>query len=193
MHSGKIIIISAPSGSGKSTIIHSIIANSEYHLEFSISATTRPPRLGEANGVDYYFLSEEDFRNAIKQNKFAEYEEVYPGRFYGTLKSEFDRIMNKGHNVIIDVDVKGAQNIKALYGDRALSLFIMPPSIETLRHRLLSRGTDAVEEINKRVAKAEYELGFAEQFDYRIVNDVLKQAEKETHSIIANFLDNGKD
>lgn len=188
MKKGKIIILSAPSGCGKSTIIAEVIKDTALKLEFSISATNREPRRGETDGVNYYFLSTEDFKKAIESDSLVEYEEVYPGRFYGTLKSEIARICADGNNAILDIDVKGALNVKKLYGDDALALFIMPPSIDTLRHRLLSRGTETVYAINQRVGKAEYEISFASQFDRTVVNDVLIDAINETHDIIAEFI-----
>ena len=185
---GKIIIISAPSGCGKSTIIGEIINDPELKLSFSVSATNRPPRRGEHDGVNYYFLSDEEFRNAIENNELVEYEEVYPGRFYGTLKNEIDRIRNAGRNVILDIDVKGAVNVKKQFNDEALSIFIKPPTIDVLRHRLLSRGTEDVEAINQRVGKAEFELSYADKFDKAVVNDVLKETVSEVRSIIIDFI-----
>lgn len=185
---GKLIIISAPSGCGKSTIIGEIIKDDNLKLEFSISATNREPRRGEADGVNYYFLSTEEFKNAIANDELVEYEEVYPGRFYGTLKKEISRICNAGNNVVLDIDVKGALNVKRMYGEDALSVFIMPPCIDTLRHRLLSRGTETVEAINQRIGKAEFEISFAKQFDKIVVNDVLIDAINEIHKLIADFV-----
>ncbi|MBP5562395.1 MAG: guanylate kinase, partial [Muribaculaceae bacterium] len=171
-----------------STIINEIIKDKDLRLQFSVSATTRKPREGEQHGVHYYFLDVDDFRQRIERNEFAEYEEVYEGRYYGTLKSELERIMAAGDNVVLDVDVKGALSVKKLYGRRALSLFIQPPSIETLRERLIGRGTDSMEEIEKRVSKAAYELSFAPRFDTIVVNDVLATAVNDTHRTIVNFL-----
>lgn len=188
MTPGKLIIISAPSGCGKSTIIGEIINNPAIRLEFSISATTREPRRGEVDGVNYYFLSVEDFEKAIANDELVEYEEVYAGRYYGTLKSEIARIQAKGKNVILDIDVKGGVNVKNKYGDNALSIFIQPPSIDTLRQRLLSRDTDSVEAINQRVDKAAFELTFAGRFDRVVVNDVLSDAVAEVESIINEFV-----
>lgn len=190
MSKGKLIIISAPSGCGKSTIINEIIKNRNLRLEFSISATTREPRRGETDGVNYYFMSPDEFKQAITNDELVEYEEVYEGRFYGTLKREIERIQSNGDNVILDIDVKGGVNVKKKYGDNALSIFIQPPSIDTLRHRLLSRGTDSIEAINQRVNKAEYELSFAPQYDKVVVNDVLRDAIDEVEGIIAEFVGN---
>ncbi len=185
---GKIIIISAPSGCGKSTIISAIMAKGDLDLQFSVSATSRSPREGEIDGVHYYFLTEQTFRQHIEKGNFVEYEEVYPGRFYGTLASEIERITSSGHNVILDIDVKGAMNVKRIYGDKALTLFITPPSVDVLRQRLESRATDSADAINERVNKAEYELSFAPRFDRTVVNDNLDIAVKETHDIIREFI-----
>ena len=180
---GKLIIFSAPSGSGKSTIINYLLTQN-LNLAFSISATSRPPRGTEQNGVEYFFLSPEEFRRRIADNEFLEYEEVYENRFYGTLKSQVEKQLAEGQNIIFDVDVVGGCNIKQFYGDRALSVFIMPPSIEELRKRLNGRGTDAPEVIESRIAKAEFELGYAGKFDVTIVNDDLDTCVEEMHSII---------
>ena len=185
---GKLIIFSAPSGSGKSTIIQSLL-NRDLNLSFSISATSRAPRGTEKNGVEYYFISPEEFRQRIANGEFLEYEEVYAGKFYGTLKSEVERILDNGRNVIFDVDVVGGLNIKKYYGDQALALFIQPPSIEELEKRLKHRATDAPEVIASRVAKAEYELSFAPRFDHIIVNDILEKAQEEAYQTIRQFLD----
>ncbi len=187
--SGKLIIVSAPSGSGKSTIVGELIKDKELRLQFSVSATTRKPRGEEKHGVHYYFLEVDDFKRRIERDEFAEFEEVYEGRFYGTLKSELERIMAAGDNAVLDIDVKGALSVKKLYGDRALTLFIQPPSIEVLRERLLGRGTDSLEEIEKRIAKAAYELTFAPHFDAVIVNDVLVTAVEDTRRAIVDFLE----
>ncbi|MCC8155565.1 MAG: guanylate kinase [Tannerellaceae bacterium] len=184
---GKLIIFSAPSGSGKSTIINYLLTQN-LDLCFSISATSRSPRGIEQHGVEYYFLSPEEFRTRIADDHFLEYEEVYTDRFYGTLKSEVERILEEGHNVIFDVDVVGGCNIKNYYGDRALSIFIQPPGIEELRKRLTGRGTDAPDVIESRIAKAEYELSFAPRFDIIIVNDELEKAQQETLEVIKQFL-----
>jgi len=185
---GKIIIVSAPSGCGKSTIISAIMEKGELDLQFSVSATSRLPRTGEKHGVHYYFISENEFHNRIESGDFVEYEEVYPGRFYGTLASEIARITSSGHNVVLDIDVKGAMNVKRIYGDRALTLFIMPPSIDVLRQRLEARATDSAEAINERVSKAEYELSFAKFYDKTVINDDLAVAVKDTHDIIQAFI-----
>lgn len=185
---GKLIIFSAPSGSGKSTIINKLM--SEYGLRgrFSISATSRKPRGSEQDGVEYYFLTEEDFRKRISEGDFLEYEEVYPGCFYGTLRSEVDRTLDRGENVILDIDVQGGLNVKKIYGDRALTLFIQPPSIERLRERLERRGTDAPEVIERRLAKAETELSFAPKYDAVVVNDDLEEACQSAARTIEDFL-----
>lgn len=185
---GKIIIISAPSGCGKSTIINAILAEGKIDLQFSVSATNRLPREGERHGVNYFFLSDEEFRKAIAENAFVEYEEVYPGRFYGTLKSEVERICNDGHNVILDIDVKGGVNVKKLYGVQARSIFIMPPGIDELRRRLEGRGTDSAEVISERIGKAEYEISFAPEFDHQVINDDLETAISQTKSLIEEFV-----
>ena len=189
---GKLIIFSAPSGSGKSTIINKLM--SEYGLRgrFSISATSRKPRGSEQDGVEYYFLSEEDFRKRIGEGDFLEYEEVYPGCFYGTLRSEVDRTLDRGENVILDIDVQGGLNVKKIYGDRALTLFIQPPSIERLRERLERRGTDAPEVIERRLAKAETELSFAPKYDAIVVNDDLEEACQAAARVVEDFLSAGQ-
>lgn len=184
---GKIIIFSAPSGSGKSTIINFLMQQG-MNLAFSISATSRPPRGTEQNGVEYFFLSPEEFRQKIANHEFLEYEEVYKDRFYGTLKEQVEKQLEKGQNVVLDVDVKGGCNIKKFYGNRALSIFIQPPSIDELRKRLNGRGTDSPEVIEDRIAKAEFELGFADKFDKVIVNDNLETAQQEALNILKNFL-----
>lgn len=190
---GKLIIFSAPSGSGKSTIINYLLQeHPELNLAFSISATSRAPRGSEQHGVEYFFLSPEDFRQRIENEEFLEYEEVYPGRFYGTLKSQVEKQSEDGQNVLFDVDVKGGINIKNYYGDRALSVFIQPPSIEVLRQRLEKRGTETPEVINDRIARAEFELGFAPQFDRVVINDDLDMAKAETLQVISNFLQDGE-
>ena len=186
MQPGKLIIFSAPSGSGKSTIINYLLTQN-LNLAFSISATSRAPRGEEKNGVEYYFLTPDEFRRRISAGDFLEYEEVYTDKFYGTLKSEVERLTSAGKNVIFDVDVVGGVNIKRFYGERALSIFIQPPGIEELRRRLTSRATDAPEVIESRLA--EYEMGFAPKFDRIVVNDDLSTAEQEVLQIIKKFLD----
>ena len=184
---GKLIIFSAPSGSGKSTIINYLLTQ-DLNLAFSISATSRPPRGSEQNGVEYFFLTPEEFKAKIDADEFLEYEEVYPGRFYGTLKSQVEVQSAQGQTVIFDVDVKGGVNIKKYYGDRALSIFIQPPSIEELRRRLEKRGTDAPEVIDSRVKRAEFELSYAPLYDVVIVNDDLQTALAEALAVVKNFL-----
>ena len=186
---GKLIIISAPSGTGKSTIISWLMKeHPELNLAFSISCTSRPPRGAEQNGVEYFFLTPEEFRQRIDNDEFLEYEEVYEGRFYGTLKAQVERQLEAGQNVVFDVDVKGGVNIKQFYGDEALSLFIQPPSINELRRRLEGRGTDAPEVIDQRIARAEFELTFAEKFDKVVINDILEYAEADALAMIQAFL-----
>lgn len=184
----KLIIFSAPSGSGKSTIINYLLSQS-LNLAFSISATSRLPRGTEKDGVEYFFLTPEDFRRRIAAGDFLEYEEVYKGCFYGTLKEQVERQLAAGQNVIFDVDVAGGCNIKHFYGNRALSVFIQPPSLEELRRRLVGRGTDAADVIEARVAKAEYEMSFAPKFDKVIVNDNLELAQAEALHAVKEFLE----
>lgn len=186
---GRLIIFSAPSGAGKTTIVKHLLQQ-DFNLEFSISATSRGMRHTETNGKDYYFLSPEDFRSKIENDEFLEWEEVYPGTFYGTLKSEVERIRNIGKNVIFDVDVVGGCNIKKFYGAEALAVFVQPPSVEELRNRLVLRSTDAPEVIEKRVAKAEYELTFSNKFDVIIVNDNLEKAFEDAEKCIRDFINN---
>ena len=186
---GKLIIISAPSGTGKSTIIGWLMKeHPELKLYFSISCTSRAPRGTEQNGVEYFFLTPEEFKAKIQNDEFLEYEEVYQDRFYGTLKQQVENQRNQGQNAVFDVDVKGGVNIKKYYGDEALSLFIQPPSVEELRKRLEGRATDTPEAIAERLAKAEYEMTFASQFDHIIVNDDLETAKQETLRIVKAFL-----
>jgi guanylate kinase len=186
---GKLIIFAAPSGSGKSTIINWLMKeHAELNMHFSISCTSRAPRGTEKNGVEYFFLSPEDFRQKISNDEFVEYEEVYKDRFYGTLKSQVDKQLEAGENVVFDVDVHGAMNIKKAYGTQAISIFIQPPSIEELRRRLEGRGTDAPEVIEQRIARADYELSFAPKFDTVVVNDDLEEAKKATLEKIQNFI-----
>lgn len=184
---GKIIIFSAPSGSGKSTIIN-FLMQQNLNLAFSISATSRPPRGTEQHGVEYFFLSPEEFRQRIERNEFLEYEEVYKDRYYGTLKEQVEKQLEQGQNVVLDVDVKGGCNIKKYFGDQALSVFIQPPSVDALRQRLIGRGTDSPEVIEDRIARAEYELSFADKFDTVVVNDNLEQAQQEALQILKDFL-----
>lgn len=184
---GKVIIFSAPSGAGKSTLVKYLLQQ-DFNLEFSVSATSRPPRGNEKNGVEYHFLTLELFRQKITNQEFIEYEEVYPGMFYGTLKSEVEKNLAEGKNLIFDVDVVGGINVKRYFGDRALSIFVKPPSVEELHKRLTLRGTDSPEVIEKRINKADWELQFAPKFDVIIVNDNLEAALHETERIIAKFL-----
>ena len=185
---GGLFIFSAPSGSGKSTIVQWLMTHPELHLAFSISATSRPPRGTEQDGVEYFFLSPDEFRQKIENSEFLEYEEVYPDRFYGTLKAQVERQLAAGQNVVFDVDVKGGCRIKEFYGPRALSIFIQPPSVDELRRRLTKRGTDSPEQIEQRLSKAEYELTFAPYFDQVVVNDDLSLAEAETLHLVKEFL-----
>lgn len=186
---GKLIIFSAPSGSGKSTLVqHLMTEYPELRLKFSISCTSRAPRGTERNGVEYFFLSPDEFRQKISAGEFLEYEEVYQDKFYGTLKSQVETQAERGENVVFDVDVKGGCTIKKYYGDRALSVFIQPPSVEELRKRLVGRATDAPEVIEQRLAKAEYELTFADKFDKVIINDDLEIAKAEAYQIVSEFL-----
>lgn len=184
---GKLIIFCAPSGTGKSTIINYLMGL-ELNLHFSISTTTRAPRGEEKNGVEYFFISPEEFRSHIQNDDFVEYEEVYTDRFYGTLKSQVESQLEAGQNVVFDVDVNGGMRIKKHYGNQALSIFIMPPSIQTLRNRLENRGTDAPEVIGQRIARAEYEISQADNFDCQVVNDDLETAKKQVFEIINKFL-----
>lgn len=184
---GKIIILSAPSGTGKSTIISRLREDESLLLDFSISATSRVPRGVEVHGKDYFFLSNEEFQNKIDNGEFVEWEEVYSGTRYGTLESEVVRVTGAGHNLIMDVDVKGALNIKQRFGEEAISIFIMPPDIETLGRRLRARGTDSEETISRRLAKAEFEMGFAPKFDTIVVNDNLDKAVKDVEAHIRKF------
>ena len=186
---GKLIIFSAPSGTGKSTIISWLMKeHKELNLAFSISCTSRAPRGTEQNGVEYFFLTPEEFRTRIEDDEFLEYEEVYTDRFYGTLKSQVEKQLEAGQNVVFDVDVKGGVNIKNFYGDEALSIFIQPPSVNELRRRLENRATDAPDVIDQRIARAEFELTFADKFDKVVVNDILEYAEADALSTIQQFL-----
>ena len=184
----KVIIFSAPSGAGKSTIVNYLLGQYP-ELEFSISATSRAPRGQEQHGVEYYFFSADEFRKLIAEDSFVEYEEVYAGSFYGTLKSEVDRIWAKGHTIIFDIDVQGGVNLKKFFGEKALSVFIQAPSVEILKERLIGRGTDTDEAIERRVAKAASEMEFAEgKFDYVLINDDLQTAKAEAEKVIGDFL-----
>lgn len=187
MAQGKVLIFSAPSGSGKSTIISHLLKQG-LSLEFSISATSRAPRGSEQHGVEYYFLTPDEFRDKIANNEFVEYEEVYANCFYGTLRSEVERIWASGKSIIFDVDVVGGVNIKRIFGDKALSVFVQPPSVEELRRRLVGRATDSPEKIEQRLAKASLELTYAPQFDYVLVNDNLETAQSEAERVVADFL-----
>ncbi|MBR2855907.1 MAG: guanylate kinase [Bacteroidales bacterium] len=184
----KVIIFSAPSGAGKSTIVNHILSLHP-EIEFSISATSRAPRGEEKHGVEYYFFTADEFRQMIAEEKFVEHEEVYPGSFYGTLKSEVERIWAKGHVIIFDIDVQGGVNLKRIFGDQALSVFIQAPSVEVLRQRLVGRGTDTQEAIERRVAKAQSEMEFAAgKFDHVLVNDDLATAYAEVEKVVNDFL-----
>ena len=190
MNTGKLIIFSAPSGSGKSTLVNYLMEqHPELQLAFSISCTSRAPRGKEKNGVEFFFLSPEEFKKKIANDEFLEYEEVYEDRFYGTLKSQVEVQSQAGQNVVFDVDVKGGVNIKKHYGSRALSVFIQPPSVEELRNRLVGRATDAPEVIEQRLNKAEYELSFADKFDRIVINDDLEKAKVDVYNVIKQFLD----
>lgn len=189
MSKGKLLIFSAPSGSGKSTIVNFLMQeHPELNMHFSISCTTRAPRGTEKNGVEYFFLTPEEFKAKIAEGAFVEYEEVYTDRFYGTLKSQVENQINNGENVVFDVDVKGGCNLKKIFGSEALSVFVQPPSVEELRRRLVGRATDAPEVIEQRLAKAEEELTYAPKFDVIIVNDDLEIAKAEALKTIGDFL-----
>lgn len=184
---GKLFIFSAPSGSGKTTIVKFLLQNIE-GLTFSVSATSREMRAGEQNGKDYFFLSKEEFKTRIDNNEFLEWEEVYSGSFYGTLKSEVDGMLQQGKHVLFDVDVLGGLNIKQQYQNQALAVFVKAPSISTLLERLKTRSTDTEEQIQKRIEKAEFEMNYAEKFDFILINDDLTKAQKEIRSIVLNFI-----
>lgn len=184
----KLIIFSAPSGAGKSTIVRYMLAQ-DLNLQFSISATSRLPRGEEKNGVEYFFLTPQEFKNKIAEGDFLEYEEVYPDKFYGTLKSEVDRILAEGKNVVFDIDCIGGLNVKQIYGDRALSIFVMPPSVQVLRERLEKRGTDSPAIIEGRLAKAEFEMSYASRFDLIVLNDDFDRAKEEAHKAIKAFIE----
>ena len=186
---GRVIIFCAPSGTGKSTLIHYLIEqHPELNLHFSISATSRPPRGAELHGVEYFFFSPEEFKEHIEQGHFLEYCEVYKDRFYGTLRSQVEQQLAKGENVIADLDVIGGLNVKQAYGERALTVFIQPPSVETLRERLEKRGTDTPEVINDRIARAEYEISRAPEFDCIVTNDNLEQAKSDIYRVVSKYL-----
>lgn len=185
---GKLIIISAPSGCGKSTIIGDIMDRGDLDLEFSVSATNRKPREGEQDGINYHFLTDQQFHDLIAEGAFVEYEQVYPGRYYGTLRSEIQNRVDAGHNVILDIDVKGGVNVKKQFGDDAMSIFIAPPSIDELRRRLKARGSDSDEEIETRVGRAAYELGFRDSYDHVVVNDSLPEAVAQVEQLMADFI-----
>lgn len=185
----KILIFSAPSGSGKTTIVNRLLSEGWMPAEFSVSATSRPPRGQEMHGREYYFLSPDEFRSRIAAGEFVEWEEVYRDNYYGTLKSELTRIWDKGHAVILDVDVVGGMNIKKMYPENTLAIFVMPPSIDELRRRLESRGTDAGDKIDIRIAKAEREISYSKDFDCIIVNDDLEKAVREAEAAVRAFLE----
>ena len=184
---GKLFIFSAPSGSGKSTIVQNLM-KLDLGLPFSISATSRQPREGEIDGREYYFISPEQFRERIKEHAFIEWEEVYPGQYYGTLRSEVDRIWSRGEHALFDIDVVGGINLKKEFGEKACAVFVKPPSLQELEQRLRSRGTDDDKAIQKRLGKAEYEMQFAPQFDHFLVNDILKHALAEAENLVRKFL-----
>jgi guanylate kinase len=186
MKQGHLFIFSAPSGSGKTSIVKALLSRLTW-LSFSVSATTRSPRKNEIDGQDYYFLDREDFEMKIRAGAFVEWEEVYPGRYYGTLKSEIERILREGNSVVIDIDVFGGLNIKKAYGDRALSIFISPPDLDTLGRRLSKRGTETIEDLEKRIEKAKQEMGYSEKFDELIVNEILEDAIDRAEKLVINF------
>ena len=190
MNKGKVVIFSAPSGSGKSTLVH-FLMDKNPSFGFSVSATSRPPRGAEQHGVDYFFFTPDEFRARIAADEFVEYEEVYPGRFYGTLKFQVERQLEE-QNILFDVDVKGGCNLKKYYGERALFIFVQAPSIEVLRQRLVNRGDTLPEEIERRVSKAEYEMTFSKFADRVIVNDDLETAKRDVLAAVEKFL-NGED
>jgi len=185
---GKLIVFSAPSGSGKTTIVHYLLEQNELNLDFSISATSRKKRGTEENGKDYYFISLKDFHKHIKNNDFVEWEEVYTDNFYGTLKEEIHRIWAEGKHVIFDIDVIGGLNVKSQFPEQTLAIFVKPPSIKEMERRLRNRNTDSEEKIKERVAKAEKEMKYAQDFDRILVNDNLEEAKKEAYKIVKNFI-----
>jgi len=188
MKKGKLIIFSAPSGSGKTTLVHYLLKQNELNLAFSVSATSREKRCGEVDAKDYYFLSPKSFKQKIKENAFVEWEEVYANNYYGTLKSDVERLLNEGKNVIFDVDVKGGINIKKQYPNNSLAVFVQPPSIEELRKRLQGRKTETADKIAMRIAKAEEELTYAKDFDVVLLNDILDKSKKEVLNIVRDFI-----
>lgn len=188
MKEGKIIIFSAPSGSGKSTVIGQLMSDPSLRLGFSVSATSRAPRGKEEHGREYYFISQEEFKNLVAKGEFVEWEEVYPGTCYGTLRSEVERVIKSGKNLVLDIDVAGGVNVKKIYGEQALSIFIEPPSMEELESRLRGRATDSDEVINKRLSKAKFELSYASQYDAIVVNDDLQVAVAEVRALIEKFI-----
>jgi guanylate kinase len=189
INNGRLIIFSAPSGAGKTTIVQHLLSKIP-QLEFSISATTRKPRGDERNGKDYYFISKEEFLHRIATKQFVEFEEVYTGTFYGTLRTEIERIWQKGKVVIFDIDVQGGLHLKRKYDGQALAIFVQPPSLEVLIKRLTGRGTDTIEKLKERIIKAEKELNYAPQFDIILKNHDLQTACKEAEELVLNFLDN---
>jgi guanylate kinase len=188
MHKGKLIVFSAPSGAGKTSIVRYLLNKPELRLSFSVSATSRPPRTGEKNGVDYYFITQDEFQKAIDKGEFVEWEEVYHGTYYGTYKKEIQRILNEGKNVIFDIDVVGGINIKKLYPEETMAVFVKPPSVKELEKRLRSRATDSEDKIAERIAKAGKELSYESQFDISIVNDDLQKAQEEAYKAVYNFI-----
>ena len=191
MSKGLVVVFSAPSGAGKSTIVHHLLEKFP-QIEFSVSATSRAPRGAEVDGKDYYFFTAEQFEQKIAEDRFVEYEEVYAGTYYGTLKSEIERLWDKGAVIAFDVDVQGGVNIKRLFGERALSVFVMPPSVKVLEERLIARGTDSKESIAKRLAKAEEEIAYSSKFDVVLVNDNLQQAFAQAERIVGEFIESAK-
>ena len=187
MEQGKLIVFAAPSGSGKTSIVKFLLAQ-EIPLKFSVSATTRRMRVNEKEGVDYFFLTTEQFTEKISNDEFLEWEEVYTGAYYGTLKSEVDKLLASGENVLLDIDVLGALNIKKIYANQALALFIKPPSVEALVERLRNRGTESEESLKRRIDKATYELSFEPEFDITIINNDLEEAQNDAKQIVLNFI-----
>ncbi len=192
MKKGKLIIFSAPSGSGKTTLVHYLLGKPELNLAFSISATSRQKRPNETDGKDYYFISPESFKEKIKKNEFIEWEEVYKNNYYGTLKSEVENLLNKGKNVIFDIDVKGGLNIKKQYPDNSLAVFVKPPSINELKKRLEGRQTETPEKIAMRIAKANEEIQYSKKFDVIIINDNLEKAKKEVYRLVKKFINESR-